>query len=120
MKNKLAVLVLFIAMLSGCASSTTGPGAGGAEGVVKGQVDHVSNQAQTVFKEMNIQMTGSSTKNNGNERQITGKLGDSDITVTVDNVSGSASNVKVDASKNMFNGDKNLAQQILTRIVQES
>lgn len=120
MKKKLAAFVVFLGMLAGCASSTQGPGAGAAEGVVKGSVDQVSNQAESALQQMKIQVTGSSTKNSGNERQIIGKYGDSDVTVTIDNAPGSTSNVKVDASKNVFNGDRNLAQEILLRIVQQA
>ncbi len=119
-KKKIITLALFLGLLSGCASSTMGPGAGSAEGTIKGSVSHVSDQTQAVFRQMNIQLTGSSSKNSGNEHQINGKLGDSDIAVTIDNASGATTNVKVDASKNMFNGNRDLAQQILDRIVQQS
>ena len=119
MKNKLVPFLAFLGLLAGCASSTMGPGSGAAEGVVKGSVDQVSNQTQVVFQQMNIQMTGSSIKNSGNERQISGKLGDSDISVKIDNA-GSTTSVSVDASKNAFNGNSDLAKDILNRIVLQS
>lgn len=120
MKKKLAAIAVLLGMLAGCASSTSGPGAGAAEGIVKGSVDHVDTQAQAVLQQMKIQVTGTSTKNSGTERQITGKLGDSDITVTVDKAQGSTSNVKVEASKNVLNGNQSLAQSILLRIVEQT
>jgi len=120
MKKKLAAFALFLGMLAGCASSTSGPGAGAAEGIVKGNAVHVSNQAKAVFQQMDIHVTATSTKNSGNQRQITGKYGDSDVTVTVENAQGATSNVKVDASKNVFNGNQSLAQEILLRIVEQA
>ncbi|MBI3544697.1 MAG: hypothetical protein HY075_15615, partial [Deltaproteobacteria bacterium] len=56
--------------------------------------------------------------NSGNERQLTGKMGDTDVTITLDNAPNSTTNVEVNAKKNMVNGDRDLASQILSRIVQ--
>jgi len=120
MKKKLAAFTVLLGMLAGCASSTSGPGSGAAEGIVKGNVDHVDNQAHAVFQQMNIRVTGTTVKNNGTERELMGKVGESDVTVTIDNGPGSTSNVKVAATKNAFSGNRDLAQEILLRIVEQA
>ena len=118
LKNSMFFIV-FSFIAAGCASSTVGPGAGAAQGIVKGSVDDVNHRAQTVFQQMNIQVTGNSTKNSGNERQLLGKIGDTDVTVTMDNAPNSTTSVEVDASKNIVNGDRELAKEILSRIIQQ-
>jgi hypothetical protein len=110
--------VLFL--LSACASSTTGPGAGAAEGTVKGSVDDINQKAQSVFQQMNIQTTASSIENSGNERRLVGKMGDSNITVQIDKADNATSNVKVDASKNVVSGQQDIAKNILSKIVQQT
>ncbi len=120
MLKKLLPLLVVLTALSGCAGSTVGPGAGAAQGVVKGSVDEVNRRAEAVLGQMNIQVTGSSTKNSGNERQITGKMGDSDVTITLDNAPNATTNVEVSAGKNLVSGNRDLAKEILSRIVQQS
>lgn len=119
-KGKLTSVFGAIVLLAGCASSTVGPGAGAAQGVVKGSLDDVSRRAQTAFQQMNIQTTGSSMKNSGAERELTGTLGDSKITVTMDTAGNSTTNVEVAASKNIVSGNQDLARQVLSKIVQQS
>jgi len=111
---------LLCLLFSACASSTMGLGAGATQGLIKGSVDNANQHAQMVFSQMNIQTTGSSVQNSGNERQLTGKLGDSNITVTMSAAPSSTTNVEVDASKNALSGNKDLAKTILNRIVQLS
>ena len=120
MKIRQAALPALLLLFSACASSTMGPGAGAAEGVVKGSVDDVNQRAQNVFKQMNIQFVSSSIKKSGNERQLSGKMGDSDITITMDNATPSTTSIKVDASKNVVSGEQDVAKGILNRIVQQS
>lgn len=105
---------------SGCASSTLGPGAGAAQSTVKGPIEEVTQHAQDVLREMNIQVTGNSTKNSGEERQLMGKMGDTDVTVTLDNAPNSMTSVEVDASKNLVSGNRDLAREILSKIIQKS
>ena len=113
-------LISFIALASGCASSTSGPGAGTAASTVKGSVEVVQKRAREVFKDMNIQVTGDTVKNAGNERQLMGRKGDTAITVTINNDANSTSTVEVEASRNVMSGDRDLAHDILGRIVQMS
>lgn len=121
MIKNLSFLTFILSLIAaGCASAPMGPGSGVAQGNVKGSVTDTNQHAQTVFQQMNIQLTGSSIKNSGNERQLTGKMGDTDITVTIDNAPNSTSAVEVQASKNLVNGNKDLAKEILSRIVQQS
>lgn len=109
-----------IAFLSACASSTIGPGSGAAESAVHGNVDQVSQRAQQVFQQMNIQSTGSSIANSGSERTLNGKMGGSDVAVRIDSTGASTSDVKVDVSKNFVSGQGDIAKEILNRIVQLS
>ncbi len=94
-----------------------GPGAGAAQATVKGSVDEVNKVAEKVLQDMNIQLTGSSVKNAGNERQLTGKMGDNDVTIILDNAPNKTTEVEVQAGKNMVSGNKDLAKEILSRIV---
>ena len=120
MNKKLRFPILGLLLLAaGCANSTVGPGAGAAQAVVKGNVNDVNQRAQAVFQKMNIQITGSSSKNSGNELQLTGKMGDNDVTVIMDNAPNSTTNIEVDAGKNLLNGNRDLAKEVLTRIVQQ-
>ena len=109
-------LLLFIA---GCANAPIGPTSGIAQGTVKGSVNEVNDRAQKVLQQMNVQITGSSIKQSGNERQITGKIGDNEVTVTMDVAPNSTTNVEVKASKNLVSGNKDLAKDILSKIVQQ-
>jgi hypothetical protein len=107
-----------LGLISGCASSTTGPGSGATEAVVKGSVEATGKKTEQVFMDMGIQLTGSQMKNGGNEREIKGKMGDTDVNVILDNAPDHTTNVEVEATKNFLNGDKTLAKQILSKIVQ--
>jgi hypothetical protein len=109
---------IWIAM-AGCANSPIGPGSGTAEAVVKGSVDDVSQRAQSVLQGMNIPVTDNNSRNSGKERQLLGKSGDTDVTVTMDNAPDGTTHVAVEASKNVISGNKSLAQEILSRIVQK-
>ena len=120
MNIKHLALASVLLMLTACASSTVGPGAGVAEAPVKGSVSNLNMRAQNVFQQMNIQSTGSSSANAGNEQQLTGRLGDSDITVRIDRQDANTSNVKVQASKNFVSGQQDVAKEILDKIVQQS
>lgn len=120
MNRKLLPFVGALVFVAGCASSTVGPGAGAAQALVKGDVKDVDQHAQQVFNDMKISQTGSAIKNQGNQRQLTGKYGDSDITVTMNKQSDSSTNVEVDASKNLVSGNQDLARQILSKIVEKS
>ena len=113
-------LILVPIVMAGCAGATIGPGAGVAQGIVKGSAEEVKQRTQTVFQQMGIQATGNSMKNAGNELQLMGKLGDADVNVTIYNAPKSTSNVEVQASKNLIEGNKNLAGEILSRIVRGS
>lgn len=106
--------------MAGCASAPLGPTSGVAQGVVKGTVTEVNQDAQAVLQEMGIQVTGTATKDSGKEMQLTGKQGEINITVTIDDASATTSNVEVQASKNAVSGNKSLAEDILNRIVGRS
>lgn len=119
---KTGISALFVAplLLFACAHSTTGPGAGAAVSTVKGNVTQVNQVAQNVFQEMNIQPTQSSVKNSGTERELIGKQGDTTVTVKMNKAATATTKVEVDASKNAFQGKQDLAQQVLSRIVEAS
>ncbi|HTL13408.1 MAG TPA: hypothetical protein VL588_13020 [Bdellovibrionota bacterium] len=118
LKSLVSALALSV-FVSACASSTVGPGAGTAESIVQGSVDEVNQRAENVFKDMKIQKTGDASKNNGTERQLMGKMGSTDVKVTIDNASSKTVDVKVEASKNAAQGNRDLAKKILSQIVSE-
>lgn len=116
------IIVPFLASFllgAGCSSSPVWPGSGVAQGTVKGSVGDVNQRAQNVLKEMKIELVGTSVQNSGNEIQLVGKMEDVDVAITIDNASHSTSNVQVKASKNIMTGEKELAQDILSRIVSQ-
>lgn len=119
MMRNIITLGLFSLFVAGCASSSFGPGAGVTQGTVKGTVSMVDLRVQSVFQQMKIQLTGNSMKNSGNQRQITGKIGETEVTVTMDNSTNSTTTIEVQASKNVVDGNRDLAREILNRIIQQ-
>lgn len=118
LRNVMTFLLLSFS-IGGCAGATFGPGAGTVQGMVKGTVVEVDQRVQTVFQQMKIQLTGNSMKNSGNERELTGMIGDTEVTVTMNNASNSTTTVEVQASKNIVDGKRDFAREVLNRIVQQ-
>lgn len=123
-------LVLALAVLpavaGGCLVAAAGAGAGaaihlsdrGAESVVTGSVDQAYAATQQAFRDMGITAGKSSSEHDGDveTRQLEGSTTDRDITVTIKS-EGTGAHVEVVARKSAVTWDKDLARQILERIV---
>jgi hypothetical protein len=90
----------------------------GAESLVTASVDQAYAAAQRVFKDMNITEGKSSSERDGDveTRQLEGSTTDRDITVTIKS-EGEGAHVEVVARTSAVTWDKDLARQILERIV---
>jgi hypothetical protein len=118
--------VLLAGLLPGClAAGAAAAGAGtgvyltsrGAESIVQGTPDDVEKRARAVFQSEDIPVSGSQIENNGDKREIKGKKGDLDITVTMERQGATATKTEVSARKNLAVWDKDYAQQLLNKIV---
>lgn len=122
---KTAVLAATIVAAGGClAAAGAGLGAGiylsdrGAESLVASPVDRTFAASQQVFRDMSIteEKTTSEESSGAQERQLNGKLGDKNVKVTL-KTEGEGTRVEVVASEDMVRWDKDLAKDILERIV---
>jgi len=117
-----------IALLPGCiAAGAAAAGAGtgiyltsrGAESVVTGPVDEIDKRARAVFASEGIPIAGSQMENSGDKREIKGNKGDLEITASIQRQDAQTSKVEVTARKNLVSWDKDYAQQLLNKIVQQ-
>lgn len=112
--------------LAGCVAAAAGAGAAGAiyvidrgaETTVTAGVQASTASARRVFVDMGITETKSATEQEGagEKRTLEGTMGDRDITVTVE-TAGTGSKIVVVARKSAVTWDKDLARQILEKIV---
>ncbi len=125
------VLLLAVATaVPACLAAAAGAGAGavgaiawtnrGASSTVSGTVDQVYQRTQAVFRDMGITQTGQSSSDRGEERTLKGTRGDRTITVEIERETGSTSEVEVYVHKSAVEWDKDMARDILTRIVRRS
>jgi len=120
------VLVLGLAgVLPACvAAGAAAAGAGGglyftsrgAESIVDSPIQQVESRARTVLEQEGVAITGTQTEQSGDKRELKGKKGDLDISVTMGR-QGSQTKTEVSARKNLVTWDKDYAQQILSKIV---
>jgi hypothetical protein len=84
-------------------------------------IDKVFGAAQQTFQELGITETknSSETGDGSTERQLKGTGNDRDVTVTL-KTEGSSTRVEVVASKSAVTWDKDMAKNILQRIVEKS
>jgi hypothetical protein len=103
-------------MTAGC--STIGNGGTGASGEVKGNVSEINRRAHTVFKEMNIQMVSSESKNAGTDQMLGGTSGDEDVTINMRSSGANTTHVEVVAKTGTLDWDKDYANKVLAKILQ--
>ena len=122
-----ALALAVVLPMTGClAAAAAGAGAGiyltsrGAESLVQGQVDNISKNAQAVMNDEGIVPDASSTEQGGDKRELKGKKGDLDITISMERKDPKTTKVEVTARKNLAEWDKDYAQQLLSKIVQKS
>lgn len=111
---------------SGCLAAAAAGAAGGiylttrgAEALVEGSVDQVTARAASVMGEMGIVKEGESSEKGGDERELKGKKGDLDVTISLKRESPTTTKVEVTARESLAEWDKEYAQEVLTRIVQK-
>ena len=114
------------ALLGGCVVAAAGAGAAGAvyvidrgaESSLLASVPRAEESAKRVFREMGIAETKSSTEQQGGgeKRLLEGTKDDRDISVTIE-TAGTGSKVVVVARKSAVTWDKDLAREILEKIV---
>jgi hypothetical protein len=122
----LVALALILPMTGCLAAAAAGAGAGiyltsrGAESLVASQIDQVARNAQSVMSDEGIVPDASSTENSGDKRELKGKKGDLDVTISMERKDPSTTQVEVTARKNLAEWDKDYAQQLLSKIVKKS
>jgi hypothetical protein len=122
----LVALALVLPMTGCLAAAAAGAGAGiyltsrGAESLVASQIDQVARNAQSVMSDEGIVPDASSTENSGDKRELKGKKGDLDVTISMERKDPSTTQVEVTARKNVAEWDKDYAQQLLSKIVKKS
>ncbi len=111
--------------LSGCFLVAAGAGAAGAiaytnrgaSSDVAGNIDDVFGRAVSAFTSEGIRETGRSTEDNGTKRKLVGSKGEQEVTVELDRESSTTTKVEVIAKKNTVDYDKELAKEVLNRII---
>ena len=111
--------------LSGCFLVAAGAGAAGAiaytnrgaSSNVSGSVDDVFARAVSAFSGAGISETGRSSEDNGAKRKLVGSKGEQEVTVELNRESSTTTKVEVIAKKNAVDYDKELAKDVLDRII---
>jgi Protein of unknown function (DUF3568) len=117
-----------LVLLSGCVLAAAGAGAGGAiylttrgaESLVNAGVEDVAGAVDETFQELDIQRTGASTEDGGDERQVRGSKGDLEVTVDFRRESPTTTKVEVTAREDVAEWDKDYAKRVLAQIVKRS
>jgi hypothetical protein len=128
MKSRPLVFSLVLASslaTGGCFLVAAGAGAAGAiaytnrgaTSVVAGTVDHVFDRAVTAFREAGITETGRSTEESGTLRKLVGTKGEYEVTAELNRTDASTTKVEITARKSAVEYDKEMAKDILNRIV---
>ena len=89
----------------------------GATSSVAGTVDQVFDRAATAFQQAGITETGRSTENSGTQRKLIGTKGEYEVTAELNRASDSTTKVEITARKSAVEYDKEMAKDILNRIL---
>jgi len=123
------VLLGLASGISGCVAATAaaaGAGTGvyltsrGAESIVKGPIDQVETRAKAVLEQEGVTITGTQTEQSGDKRELKGTKGDLEVTVSMERQDTGTTKAEVSARKNLVTWDKDYAQQVLNKIVQQT
>ena len=129
MQSRRLVLSLVLAAsplaAGGCFLVAAGAGAAGAiaytnrgaTSVVAGAVNPVFDRAVVAFQQAGITETGRSTADNGVQRKLIGTKGEYEVTAELNRTTDSTTKVEITASKSAIEYDKEMAKDILNRIV---
>lgn len=89
----------------------------GATSVVAGTVDQVFNRAGAAFQQAGITETGRSTEESGTLRKLIGTKGEYEVTAEFNRSTDSTTKVEITARKSAVEYDKEMAKDILDRIL---
>ena len=89
----------------------------GATSVVAGTVDQVFNRAGAAFQQSGITESGRSTEESGTLRKLIGTKGEYEVTAELNRSTDSTTKVEITARKSAVEYDKELAKDILNRIL---
>ena len=118
-------LVLSTLAASGCFLVAAGAGAAGAiaytnrgaTSVVAGSVDQVFDRAGASFQQAGITETGRTTEDSGRQRKLIGTKGEYEVTAELNRSTDSTTKVEITARKSAVEYDKEMAKDILNRIL---
>ena len=120
-------LLLAVSALSagGCFLVAAGAGAAGAiaytnrgaTSVVSGSVDQVFDRTGAAFQQSGITETGRSTADSGRQRRLVGTRGEYEVTAELSRSTDSTTKVEITARKSAVEFDRELAKEILNRIL---
>ena len=119
------ILVLSTLAAGGCFLVAAGAGAAGAiaytnrgaTSVVAGSVDQVFDRAGASFQQTGITETGRTTEDSGRQRKLIGTKGEYEVTAELNRSTDSTTKVEVTARKSAVEYDKEMAKDILNRIL---
>ena len=89
----------------------------GATSDVAGSVDQVFDRTVAAFQQAGIAETGRSTANNGEQRKLIGTKGEYEVTAELNRSTETTTKVEVTAKKSAVEYDKELAKDVLNRIL---
>jgi PDZ domain-containing secreted protein len=92
----------------------------GAKAQVKGSTEEVEADSRKVLADQSIQVTDEKVEKSGKHRELQGKKGDVDVTITIDRHDDETSEVEVTARKSAVTWDKDYAKSLLGEIVQRT
>lgn len=123
--RELATAAAIAFAASGCVAAAAAAGAGagiyltnqGAESLVDAPIAQVADRARIVMQQMNIAPTGTQMNGDGSERELKGRTGDTDITIELEAQGEATTRLEVTARDNLVEYDKEMARDIVERIV---
>ena len=89
----------------------------GATSVVAGTVDQVFDRSTAAFQQAGITETGRTTENSGRVRKLIGTKGEYEVTAELNRSTDSTTKVEITARKSAVEYDKEMAKDILTRLL---
>lgn len=122
---KWALVLALVVPTAGCVAAAAAAGAGagiylttrGAESMVEGSIENVSDRTRAVLNEEGIALDESNFEKAGDRREFKGKKGDLDVSVDLERKDANTTRVEVSARENVAEWDKEYAQQVLSKIV---
>jgi FAD/FMN-containing dehydrogenase len=123
--GRLALVLALALSQGGCLAAAAAAGAGGAiayndrgaHSLVNGSVADVVADARAVFNDMGITLDTPGANEGENDRTVSGVRGDMRVSVEIERQSATTSEVMVTARKGAVDFDRELARDVLSRIM---